>query len=96
MAVPASQAGPQAFQRGLREQQLPGFVRLPLFVAANEPSLVQVAGQAQQGFRLSLSGLTVLLQLSTFSLFLLGSSQTLWEMCYLFLTGGEAEAQRLI
>lgn len=76
-----------------QEQQLPVFVRLPSFGV--EPSWVQVAGQVQQGFCLSISGLTVLLHLSIFSPFLPGSSQPLWEKCYLFFTGGETEAQRL-
>lgn len=84
--IVAANAKPQ------EQQQLPSFVRLPSF--GDEPSQVQVAGQAQQGFCLSVSGLTVLLQLSTFSPFLLGSSQPLQEKCYLFFTGGETEAQR--
>lgn len=46
---------------------LAGFIRLPSFV--DKPSKVQTAGQAQQGFCLSISGLAVLLQLSTFSPF---------------------------
>lgn len=85
--IVAANAKPQ------KQQQPPGFIRLRWF--GDEPSQVQIAGQAQQGFCLSISVLTVLLQLSTFSPVPLGSSQPLQEKWYLFFTGGETEARIL-